>query len=562
MGEKHGLGWVPVAAWTLVCAVWLIIVWTWSALHLAMPVDDTFYYFKTALNVAHGHGSSFDGINSTDGYHPLWLAFLALLFKPFGDDMVLLTRIAFTAQVLMIWCGGMLLARLRDAGGTKILWPLVLVLANPFAAKIVLCGQETALQFLLSSGALALWWSLRESPRGYRRIEWAGLAAICALATLARLDTAFLGAAILAMPLMLPSELERKAGPAARLRTTALGMAVFCGLIGAFLVYRLAVFHHLMPVSGAIKQHLDADEVAPRAARLAVLALAVAGIAGIWLAAKRRQARVLVLLAPAVAGALVVAIYNFAVRGEMSPNLIRIWYLEPYFLVGSLIAGAVLAIPGRRLPVAIFGAASGLWLALTVFSWLYRFEPRSYNLYLAAERSSRWVDAHAEVGAIGAAWDAGFAAAFTRKPVMNLDGLINSWEYKEHYLDRGKVDEFILTRQPADFVMQFAWPGTVRAIARRFEREPLPTAPRLQTTVTGGQDREALSGRWGVDLTSWTVARVECVTASMAYDPTTTVGAAYYFVLSRAPLAGRMTLAEFALANKGRSSCDGFTYVE
>jgi hypothetical protein len=364
------------------------------------------------------------------------------------------------------------------------------------------------------------------------------------------------------MPLILPSELERKAGPSARLKTTALGAAVFGCLIGAFLAYRLAVFHHLMPVSGAIKQHLDHDEVAPRAARLAVVILAVAGIAGTWLAAKQRQSRVLALLAPAVAGALVVAIYNFAIRGEMSPNLIRIWYLEPYLLVGSVIVGAVLAVPGRRLPVAIFGAASGLWLALTVFSWHYRFQSRSYSLYVAAERSSRWVDSHPEVGAIGGAWDAGFAAAFTRKPVMNLDGLINSWDYKEQYLDRGKVDEFILKRQPVDFVMQFAWPGTVRAIARRFEREPLPTAPRLQTTVTGGQDREALSGRWGVDLTSFTVARVECVTASMAYDPTTTVGAAFYFVLSRAPLPGRQTLAEFALANKRRTSCDGFAYAE
>lgn len=525
-----------------------------------MPVDDTFYYFKTAVNVGHGLGSSFDGINATDGYHPLWLAFLALLFKPFGDDIVLLTRIAFTVQLLMIWCGGLLLARLRDVGGARVLWPLALVLANPFAAKIVLCGQETALQFLLSSAALSLWWSLRESPRGYRPIEWAGLAVVCALATLSRLDTAFFGVAILAMPLVAPSDAEKQAGPTARLRTTALGTIVFGCLIGAFLIYRLLAFHHLMPVSGAIKQHLDADEVAPRMARLAVLVIAVAAIAWIWRAARRRQGA-FALLAPAVAGAAVVAIYNFAVRGEMSPSLIRIWYLEPYLLAGSLAVGGVLAVPGRRLPVALFGAGAGLWLALCVFTWQYRFETRSYSLYIAAERCSRWVDQHSEVGTVGAAWDAGFAAAFTRKPVMNLDGLINSWEFKEKYLDTGKVDDFILRRQPVDFVMQFAWPGTVRSIARRFEREPLTTAPRLQTTVTGSQDRSAISGRWGVDLTSFTVARVECVTTSMAYDPTTTVAAAYYFVLTRARLPGKMTLAEFALANKTRTSCDGFTYA-
>ncbi|HEY0986247.1 MAG TPA: hypothetical protein VGD80_04310 [Kofleriaceae bacterium] len=559
-------GWPTGFAWTAVCAAWLIVIWTWSALHLAMTVDDTYYYFKTALNVGRGLGSSFDGINPTDGYHPLWMAVLALLFKPLPDDIVLLTRIAFTVQVVMVWAGGLLLSRLRDAGGVRILWPLALVLATPVAAKIVLCGQETALQFLLSSGALAMWWALRASGRstamGYRAIEWAGLAVVCVLATLARLDTAFFCAALLAMPLVLPSDDERKAGLSARIKRTALGFAVFGGLLGAFLVYRLVVFHHLMPVSGAIKQHLDDDEVAPLAARLLVIAASLGGLAGFWLVARRRGTRVLAVLAPPVAGALAVAIYNFGWRGEMSPSLIRIWYLEPFLLVAVLVVGAALAVPGRRLPIRLFAAAAGLWLALTVLSWRYRFEDRSYALYQAAERCSRWVDRHAEAGAVGAAWDAGFAGAFTRKPVMNLDGLISSWEYKEQYFDRGKVDEFISTRQPVDFVIQYAWPGTVRGIARRFEREPLPHAPRPQTSVTGSQDRSALSGRWGVDLAPFYVAHVECVTASVAYDPTRTVGAAFYFVLTRAQLPGRLTLAEFALANQKRTSCDGFVYVD
>jgi hypothetical protein len=558
-GRRERLSVWALWVWTLVCVAWLVLVWAWSAVHLAMTVDDTFYYFKTALNVSRGLGSSFDGINSTDGYHPLWLAILALVFKPLPDDMVLLTRVVFTLQVVLVWLGGLILSRLRGASGTRVLWPLVLVLANPFTAKIVLCGQETALQFLLSSAALAVWWSLRESPGGYRPRAWAGLAAVCVLATLARLDTVFFCAVLLATPLVLPGEAERAAGVAARLRTTVLGLAIFGCLLGAFLVYRLAAFHHLMPVSGAIKQHLPDDEVAPPAARIAVIVLAVSGMVGLWLAANRRRSRMLALLTPAVAGALAVAIYNFGIRGEMSPSLIRIWYLEPFDFAGALVAGAVLAIAWHRWPFAtVFGGAAGLWLALSVFSWNYRFERRSYNLYQAAERCSRWIDEHAAPGAVTAAWDAGFVGAFTRKPVMNLDGLISSWEYKEEYLDRGKVDEFLSKRQPVDFVVQYAWPTTIRAIAARFEREPLPTAPRSQTTVSGSHDKDALSGRWGVDVTPFYVAHVECTAVSVAYDPAATVGAVFYLVLSRAPVSGRTTLAEFALANRGTRSCEGF----
>ncbi|MEO7735746.1 MAG: hypothetical protein ABIY55_32625 [Kofleriaceae bacterium] len=561
LGEKNPAHreWA-VWTWCLVCAGWLVLVWTWDAFHLAMSVDDTYYYFKTALHVSRGLGSTFDGLNPTDGYHPLWLAILALAFKPFANDMVHLTRVAFTLQVGMVWIGGLLLSCLRAAGGTKLLWPLALVLANPFSAKIVLCGQETALQFLLSSAALLVWWSLREAPRGYRLREWAGLAMICALAALARLDTVFFCGALLAMPLALPSALERKAGTPARLQITGLGFALFgCGL-GSFLLYHLAVFHHLMPVSGAIKQHMDADEIASHAARIAATVVATAGILGFWLVARRRRSPVLALLAPAVVGTLCVAIYNFGLRGELSPSLIRIWYLEPFLLTGVLVVGAVLAGRWRaRLVVIVLGGAAVVWLGLSGLSWRYRLESRSYRVYQAAERCSRWANEHTAPGAIGAAWDAGFAGAFTDRPVINLDGLVNSWDYKETYFDQGRVDELVFRRQPVDFVIQYAWPGTLRAVAARFAGGGVPTVSEPQTTVTGSHDRRNLSGRWGIDLAPFFVAHVECMTVSMAYDPAATVAPVFYFVLTRSPEHSRTTLAEFAQANAGRASCDGFT---
>lgn len=43
--------------------------------------DDAFFYIKTAQNISIGLGSTFDGLNETNGYHPLWLLFLVLLAK-------------------------------------------------------------------------------------------------------------------------------------------------------------------------------------------------------------------------------------------------------------------------------------------------------------------------------------------------------------------------------------------------------------------------------------------------------------------------------------------------
>ena len=57
---------------------WLAVVLFWSDAPFALTFDDAFYYFGIARNVAHGHGSTFDGINPTNGYHPLWQAICVL----------------------------------------------------------------------------------------------------------------------------------------------------------------------------------------------------------------------------------------------------------------------------------------------------------------------------------------------------------------------------------------------------------------------------------------------------------------------------------------------------
>jgi hypothetical protein len=550
--------------WTLACLAWLILTWAWGGLHLAMTVDDTFYYFKTALNVSRGLGSTFDGLNPTNGYHPLWLALLSAVFSLFRDDLVFLTRVAFTIQVVMVWAGGMVLARVRAAGGPWVLLPLTLALLNPFTAKIVLCGQETALQFLTSSAALVYWWNLRTSPtqsapgrpdRATSARGWIVLGLLCTLATLSRLDTIFFCAVLLAMPVVLPSETEGSLGFGGRLRLSVIGGAAMTVGLAPYLVFNVLEYKHMMPVSGAIKLHLETSELSPMPARAAVGVLSVICLFWLWSAARRRAlpppapASVdLAFLAPPLGAALVASIYNFAIRGEMSPSLVRIWYLEPYLLALAVAVGAILQKQLLRgVPIrAITRGAVALWVVFAAFTWRYRVEPRSYGIYAAAARCSEWFDHNSAPGAVAAAWDAGFAAAMTRKPVMNLDGLISSWEFKENYLDRGDVDEFISKRHPVDYVIQYAWPATLRNMARR--------------AAAGGSAPPAhmTSGRWGVDLSSFYVAHVECVMVSVATNPKETIGPVQYFVLSRAPAGDRapLTLAEFAMRNAGRESCD------
>src|SRR5687768_5748239 len=55
--------------------------------------DDAYYYFKVAQNISEGKGSTFDGINKTNGYHPLWMLICIPIFALARFDLILPLRI-------------------------------------------------------------------------------------------------------------------------------------------------------------------------------------------------------------------------------------------------------------------------------------------------------------------------------------------------------------------------------------------------------------------------------------------------------------------------------------
>ncbi len=55
--------------------------------------DDAYYYFKVAQNITEGLPSTFDGINLTNGYHPLWMLVCIPIFAFARFDVILPLRI-------------------------------------------------------------------------------------------------------------------------------------------------------------------------------------------------------------------------------------------------------------------------------------------------------------------------------------------------------------------------------------------------------------------------------------------------------------------------------------
>src|SRR5678816_2782021 len=74
--------------------------------------DDAYYYFKVAQNISEGHGSTFDGINKTNGYHPLWMLICVPVFALARFDLILPLRILFLLLSGLSAATGILLYRL------------------------------------------------------------------------------------------------------------------------------------------------------------------------------------------------------------------------------------------------------------------------------------------------------------------------------------------------------------------------------------------------------------------------------------------------------------------
>ena len=159
--------------------------------------DDAYYYFKVAQNISEGHGSTFDGVSPTNGYHPLWMLVNIPIFALARYDLILPLRILLMVQAALSAATAVLIYRLVKS----TLSPPVAVLAgaywafNPYLQSVTAqIGLETGLAaFMVLLLIYQLWkfetgW--RQTPPSLRQV--AGLSVLATLTLFSRLDLVFL----------------------------------------------------------------------------------------------------------------------------------------------------------------------------------------------------------------------------------------------------------------------------------------------------------------------------------------------------------------------------------
>ena len=159
--------------------------------------DDAYYYFKVAQNISEGHGSTFDGINSSNGYHPLWMLVCVPIFALARFDLILPLRILILLLAGLRAVTSILLYRLLK----KVIAPPIAMLGAlywAFNSYIHMTAYQQGLETGLAAFLLVLFLlTLQrfERDRTAASVSWkqiATLAIIAVLVMFSRLDMVFL----------------------------------------------------------------------------------------------------------------------------------------------------------------------------------------------------------------------------------------------------------------------------------------------------------------------------------------------------------------------------------
>jgi hypothetical protein len=220
-------------------------------------LEDGFYSFTVARNVALGRGITVDGRSPTNGFQPLFTFLTVPAFAVAGGDRTLAVRLVLvidwifylgTAVVLGL-VGRRLVAECRPGLEDAALWAtMFLYLANPLALQAHFNGLETGCALFFYAAVCLFGQSQHVGT--LRGLIVLGL--LLGLTVLARIDAVFFVGAVCALLFFLPP--QPRSAPVDRLRAPLTVGLVSLLVSAPWWLYNVLVFGSLMPSSGAAQQ--------------------------------------------------------------------------------------------------------------------------------------------------------------------------------------------------------------------------------------------------------------------------------------------------------------------
>ena len=416
----------------------------------SMLPDDAYYYLVVAKNFVSSGTMSFDGLSTTNGYHPLlfWIEVLMYLLGTLHISevnqivaVICILQFIFVGTVctVMWW-----IYRNWTAYSSQAIAVLVglTLLLYPRNISLFVCGMESGLVFPFLVLFLFFVWR--------SRWIWAGLAAV--LLVLSRLDTSV----YIVFPVVLVASLRgAKSFWSFSKRCLQMGGPPAVAIVVLMIVYKI-VFGYPMPISGVCKSsfpiphiqwHLimNSAVLALESRSPQILATINPFTASVVLAIcvlllyrhgflsllQRKTALFLVALG-------LLQLFSFLLFQKWAKP-IPAWYFAPLVIFCCASVGAVITnLFNRRI---LLGSCLVIAFVFVVLSGI-----REYRL--ALNPSARYgVDLENFINtqpqdAVWAATDCGSISFWTGVRFVNLDGVINGFEY-QNVLRKQRLSDYL-----------------------------------------------------------------------------------------------------------------------
>jgi hypothetical protein len=453
--------------------------------------DDSFFYLQVGRNFALGHGSTFNRLMPTNGYHPLWMLLCAAVYRVFPGRVLglhMIVALIVVLNVIVLIVSARLLRKLRAPAW--VAWTILI----PFLFGLQL-GTESSLSAAVLAAMLLALYLFLEHP------DWrTGFAfnLLAALAVLSRLDSIFV-IACLWIALLVWCLQEKKRGESRPLGIHLLFIPLYGVLWGAYLASNLFWFHMLMPISGLLKSHNAHDHLLgrnlPHTALLS-LAICVVSLAILW----RRQRDPWFLFAelPFFIGIIFHAAY---ITLRMTSETRWTWYYVSWALLAALTASRAAACIFRYSNRSIGATLRAVGIVLAVListllfykmGWKHSREQVAENTRIPAMRQALETD---RLHRLLAYDQPGGMAYFTRLSVVPLDGLMADRDFQTELAQRGiqdfirkdKIDGFAGPPVPFDEWGERTYCGHLFLESTKYTCEPWTDGPHgePQWMITG-----------------------------------------------------------------------------
>ena len=439
----------------------------------SFSIDDSFYYYEMAWRTAQHGFVTFDAINSANGVHFLWFSILlaaaylapgkiALIYIAYAIGLALIAA-AYTA----IWhIGSLVQDRRRNLTLVMtLIWTAILIDRQ----HLMFSGMESPLHMVTLLAALICGLRALSEAGGEERfpMRWYLLFTLAlVLVTWTRLDAALFSVSLY---LLVMVRLASALGSWQRLPWKILSISIAVAVLGAAM--QLAFFYGaggtLLPISGLVKATgigpeivqtgwfrfmsiifpfaTFVDESSPF--QMSIAAVAFVALLGYVLKNAARSDGVWRHLWGLTAAlGITIPVYAAIVSSQHDP--FWRWYLSPvflfYMLAVAMTAVRVFASLGwrpmhSRVATAVMCTLMPA-LILLVLASTYRPIP----LYQTRAQIGIFLNATLGKDVVLASFNSGQVAFMSERRMINLDGLVNSYDYlKNTFNNPPKLIEFL-----------------------------------------------------------------------------------------------------------------------